>query len=338
MSSDAMRSWMKLTYNGSDKVHAITDDCEGWLYTDNASDEADTIDLTLNDSTGRWHKGYYPKQSDYLKAWICTQNWPIAGSNELFCGRFNVDQMSYSGYPMTADLQGIVLPTKTNFSVTQKNKTWKRTSVHDILSDIAKNAGLTLVYHASNVSVKETTQSATSDMNFAFSLCQEYGYAMKLYNDKIVVYDQTRYEKHKAKYTINIADLGGADAYSFSVNVHEQYNGVEAVYTDDGHKKVAYKYSLKGTKGTRKLLISVQSDSTAEAEKKAKAALRESLREGCKVSLNVMGSPKYKSAQCFNLSGFGRMDGKYFMERVVHSKEGGAYRCSLEAHRTVTSF
>lgn len=52
----------------------------------------------------------------------------------------------------------------------------------------------------------------------------------------------------------------------------------------------------------------------------------------------MMGSAKYLAADCFNLSGFGNLDGKYFIDAITHQKSGGKYTISLTAHMAVTEF
>ena len=332
-----LTSYLTLKYNGSGKTADISDNCEAWSYTDCATGEADTITLTLNDRDGMWRHGFYPKGSDVVKMWINTTGF-ANGSNKLYCGRFDVDTVTFNGRPKTAELNAIAIPTKLGFSVSHRNKTYKDTTVRNILAEIAKRAGLTLVYQASNIKVKETSQSATSDMSFAFSLCDQYGLCMKIFAKKLVAYDQTRYEKKRASFTINIGDIGEDGGYAFNQTLREVYDSVNVMSSKDGKNKVAYKFIIPGKKGVRRMIMSSSSDSKSDAQRQGKAALRKSLREARTVTLDVMGNTKYKSATTFNLTGFGKCNGKYFIDRVVHSNSGDGYRCSIEAHKVVTNF
>ena len=74
------------------------------------------------------------------------------------------------------------------------------------------------------------------------------------------------------------------------------------------------------------------------AEKKAKAALRDNRRKSQQITIKMMGSAKYMASDCFDLSGFGQLDGKYFIDSVTHSKAGGKYTVTITAHLTVTAF
>lgn len=334
----AITSYLTLKYNGSGKTADITDNVEEWTFTDNATGEADSISLTLNDMDGMWRHKFFPKGSDIIKMWIHTTEWIGGGASKNYCGRFNVDTISFSGRPKLANLQAIAIPTKVGFSVSQRNKTYKDTTVRNILSEIAKRAGLTLVYQADNIKVKETAQSGASDMSFAFSLCDQYGLCMKIYTKKLVVYDQTRYEKHKASFTLKFDEIVTDDSYQMDQTLREVYDSVQAISSKDGKNKVEYEFTIPKKSGSRKMKITTSSDSKSDAQRQAKAALRKSLREARTLTLNLPGSSRYKAAKTFNLKGFGRIDGKYFIDRVVHSNNGDGYRCQIEAHRVVTNF
>lgn len=86
------------------------------------------------------------------------------------------------------------------------------------------------------------------------------------------------------------------------------------------------------------MFISSKAETYSDAEIKAKAALRKNIRESTAITLNMVGSAKYVAADCFNLAGFGKVDGKYFIDSVTHTKSGGKYTISIEAHLTVTDF
>ena len=63
------------------------------------------------------------------------------------------------------------------------------------------------------------------------------------------------------------------------------------------------------------------------------------MRNEVRITLSVMGDIKYKAAECFNLNGYGKLDGKYFVDSVRHTQSArGIYTCNIEAHRVVTGF
>ena len=325
-----------LKYKQTKATNIVNKDLESFSWTDVANGEADRVSLRLNNRIKKWLKGYFPKEKDYFKIWLKVNHWRWNSDNrKKFCGKFQVDDFSASGFANTFNLEGISIPIHTGFNVTQRSKTYKKTSVKSILKDIAKRADVKLVYDAENHKIDEISQSGKTDMEFAFSVCEDYGLSMKVYNSKLVVYDQTKYEKRAISFTIDINDIGGSDAYSYKRNITSIYDGVKLQYQNKDGDDITYKYVLPGKKGKRILVISTSADNHADAERKAKAQLASNLRSAETLTLKLMGDPKYLACQTFELTGFGKINGKYFIDKVTHSIEGG-YKTTIVAHPVVT--
>lgn len=326
-----------LKYNDKKATETITDDLEEYSWTDVANGEADTLSITLNNKSKKWIKGFYPSSRDYIKMWIKVSGWNNFSDNrKSFCGRFQIDEFTCSGFPSVATLSGLSIPIHTGFNVTQRNRTYKKKTVKTILSEIAKRSDLKLVYDAKDYKVDEISQGGSTDMNFAFSLCSDYGISLKVYNQKLVAYDQTRYEKKKSSYKIDYSDLTSSGAFSFRKSTANMYDGVKFQYSNKDGKDVTYKYIVPGKKGSRLLFINSSADSHADAEHKAKSQLLSNLRSAQQLDLQLMGDPKYKACQCFTLTGFGKLNGKYFIDRVTHTKNSGYY-VNIQAHPVVTN-
>lgn len=326
----ARQSSVIVKYNDMDITKTITDYIEGFSYVDNASGTADTVTLKLNNKSGKWSGSWIPVQGDSVKTIIKLTNWNKEGDNRIFdCGFFLIDDLSFSGPPSTASIGGISTPINTDFNVTKKNKTWQSTTVKGILSSIASSAGIGLYFSGQDYTIKETEQSDQEDVNFAFQLCSSYNLAMKLYNKKIVVFDQVEYEKKNASLTIRRADV---ESYSIKKGMTRQYDGVSISYTDGIlNKTLSYKFMLK--EGTRILKLNEKASSLQDAEVKAKAKLLAHNRQCQTMSVTVKGDTKYISSKCVNVSGFGKLDGKYYIDSVTHNKDAGSgYTCTLEMH------
>lgn len=326
-----------LKYNEKDVTHSVSQEMENFEWTDCASGEADTISLTLNNRTLKWLKGgHFPVSTDHIKMSIRVVHWREQSDNRTeYCGRFAIDEVEASGFPNTMDIRAISVPIHTGFNVTPRNKTYKKTSTKAVLAEIAKRAGITLQYLAKSCSVDEVSQEGNTDMEFAFSLCSDYGLSVKVYNGKLVVYDQTRYEGRKKAFTLDRSDLGGMGAYRLVRSTTKIYDGVKLEYQNKKGKKIMYRYVIPGKKGTRMLYLSESADSAADAERKAKSKLASNLRESVTATFKLMGDPRYQACKVFELTGFGKFNGRYFIDRAVHSKNGG-YHTTIECHRCVT--
>lgn len=335
---NSRKSSVLLKYNETNATKVITADMEGFSWTDCASGEADTISLTLNNRTLKWLKGSrFPQSTDFIKMSIRVVHWRTQSDNRTeYCGKFAVDEVEANGFPNTVDIRAISIPIHTGFNVTPRNKTYKKTSLKAILSEIAKRASISLQYLASNHSVDEVSQDGNTDMEFAFSLCSDYDLSIKIYNAKLVVYDQTRYERRKKSFTLDRSDLGGNSAYRLTRSIGKTYDGVKLEYQNKKGKKIMYRYVIPGKKGTRMLFVSESADSAADAERKAKAKLAQNLRESVTGTFKLMGDPRYQACKVFELTGFGKFNGRYFIDKATHSKSGGAYTTTIECHRCVT--
>ena len=184
--------------------------------------------------------------------------------------------------------------------------------------------------------MQELEQDGKTDMEFAFSLCKTHNLAMKLYNKKMVVYNQTYYENKKASYTIDRSEMQN---YSYTREKSKFYDSVQIQYTDPNRDEtLSYRYTLPGSDGNRTLFLNEQVDSYQEAEIRAKARLLENLRKAVNISFGVRGDTKHIAARTVRITGFGKASGIYFIDRVTHSKNaGGAYTCTIKAHLCVTN-
>lgn len=335
---NSRKSTIILKYNDKDATKVFTDDMESFTWTDCASGEADTVSLTLNNRKLKWLKGaWFPQDSDYIKMSIKVVHWRRQSDNRtVYCGKFALDDFQAGGFPSTVDISGISIPIRTAFNVTQRNKTYKKTSVREILSEIAGRAGISLVFTADNQKIDEISQEGRTDMEFAFSLCSDYDISMKVYNGKLVAYDQTAYEKREKSFTLNHNDLGESDAYHFSHSVARVYDSVKLQYQNKDGKNITYKYTVPGKGGKRPLFLSMSADSHADAERKAKAKLAENMRQAVTATFKLMGDPRYQACKVFEVAGFGKFDGRYFIDKAVHSKSGGYYT-TINCHRCVTN-
>lgn len=323
-----------LFYNGVNASGSFG--TEAFTYVDAASGDADTISVTTNNQTKKWLEGFFPEDGDYVEAEILVENWDRKGDNRsLFCGKFEVDGFSVSAFPETASISGITMPIRTDFNVTAKNRTFHNVTIKTILSEICAEAGIELVYESQDHTVEEIEQSRQTDMNFALSLCTKNNLAMKLYNSKLVVYDQTEYEKREAAYTIDRSEM---QKYSFQQGKSRLYDSVEIQYADpDSDETLIYSYTVPGGAGRRTLYINEQADSYKDAEVKAKSRLLESIRGAAELSFRLRGDPRYIAARNINITGLGKVDGKYFIDKVTHSKNAaGTYICDIRAHLCVT--
>lgn len=151
-------------------------------YTDPASGEADTLDISIHDRDRKWISAWLPVEGDTMTAVIRTVNNEREGARRsLSCGLFIMDDFSFSGWPITGTISGVSTPQDSNFKATERTKTWENVTIEEIGKEIAKRAGIALTWDVEGepFTIQSIEQTEQSDCEFYMSLCDTYGLAMK---------------------------------------------------------------------------------------------------------------------------------------------------------------
>ena len=316
-------------------------------YTDVADGKSDSISLTLCDIKKEWLGKKRPKKGSRFKARLVLNNYSNKVKKNFFdCGSFTIDDISFSGRPLTCNMNGVNIPVSNDFKTLQKTKTWQKSTVKDIAAGIAKTAGVSLVYDADTVRIEEIEQNNEEDSSFLYSLCSKYGLGMKVYKQKIVIFDMARYEKKKEVAVINERDMLSWNA---NTTIEGTYTGVKFSYTNPvknvkttdkskkGRKKKETIKVLIGKSG-RLLYLNNQTSGKYDAELQAKAALNSANRKAETMSISLMGGRKLTSTQCIKIKGLKGLDGKYFIDEVNHRLGSSGYVMELSLHKVQKPF
>lgn len=329
--------------NEDDIVNYITD----FSYTDIADGKSDSISLTLCDIKKEWLGKKRPKKGSRFIAKLVLNNFEEKVKKKTFdCGSFTIDDISFSGRPLTCNMNGVNMPVSNDFKTLQKTKVWQKTNLKNIALSVAKNAGVSLVYDADAVNIDEIEQNNQEDSTFLYELCSKYGLAMKVYKQKIVIFDIVRYEKKKATITISEKDMLSWNA---NTTIEGTYTGVKFSYTNPVKNVKGTKKSKKGKKkkevtklmigkSGRLLYLNNQTSGKYDAELQAKAALNLANRKAETMSITLMGGKKLVSTQCIKIKGLKGLDGKYFIDEVRHNLGSGGYEMELSLHKVQKPF
>ncbi len=304
-------------------------------HTDIASGESDDVSLTMQDIGKEWMGSMMPKRGASLGAKIVLSDWKGSGGRDVLdCGMFVLDDISFSGRPLCCTLKGVSVPSMNGFRTLPVTRTWERTTVQDIASQIAGKAGVSLYYDADTIQVLEIEQNQQTDSAFLYSLCERYGLAMKVYNNKIVIFDPVRYEEKGPVATLREEDDGtdgGIKVLSWSSNttLDGTYTGVNLNYTDPDTEEPIH--VTMGSAG-RMYAINAQASSRYDAELQAAAKANAANRRILTMEATIRADIGLVASQCVMASGFGGLDGKYYIDRIVHSL-GRGYTMRLSMHK-----
>ena len=320
------RAECELTYNGAAVTNQLADYKLEIVYTDPASGEADTLDINLQDRGRQWTTAWLPTAGDTMTAAIKVYDWDQEGDNRtLPCGFFVLDDFHFVGWPMTGTISGVSVPADGSFRATERTRTWEKVTIQEIGKEIAARAGISLVWDVEGEPFKiaSVEQSNKTDCAFLMDLCKTYGLAMKVYAQKIVIYDREAYKKKDPVTTIRETDL---ESWSWQKTLAGTYTGGEYTYTDPKTEK-----EIKVTVGTgaRILKKSGKADSKADAQRILQAAVNEANHGATTLSVSIMGKVSVVASQCVTMVGLGKLSGKYYIDKATH-RVGTKYTVDLE--------
>ena len=313
----------------------IAGQAAAFSYTDVASGESDDVAVTLQDIGKEWVGNLMPKRGASLGAKVVLSNWTGSGGRDILdCGIFVLDDISFSGRPLSCVLRGVSVPSMNDFRTLPVTRTWESTTVQDIASQIAGNAGVPLHYDADTIQVEEIEQSRQTDSSFLRTLCEKYGLAMKAYNQKIVIFDIVRYEEKAAVATMQEQDDGSDGSikvlsWSANTTLDGTYTGVNLNYTDPDTEEPIH--VTMGNSG-RMYAINAQASGRYDAELQAAAKVNSANRGILTMEATIRADISLVASHCVMVSGFGNLDGKYYIDRIVHSL-GRGYTMKLSMHK-----
>ena len=324
-------------YNGASATVQVADYLSKFAYTDVASGTSDSISLTLNDRDGKWRGPWFPQKGDRIQPAILTRNWTQEGDASNFpCGTFCVDSFGFhGGRPVQLSLEGVALPADKGFKATERTETYEKTNLQEIGEKIAGRAGIALFYEASTVSIARVEQSKQDDCNFYNELVTKYGLALKIYNDRLVVFSEATYEAKAAKTTLTEEDF--EPGWDWDTALTGTYTGVKYEYTN-AEKDQTLTVEVGG--GDRIYNCNEAADNATEATLIALAAVNNANKGTTTMTLTLTKAiPGLIASDCVEISGgrLGKIAGKYFIKKIKHEVDaGGGYTMSLDLRKVET--
>lgn len=302
---------------------------EGFTYTDTASGESDTIDITLTNIDLCWLDQWMPQKGDKLAAEIVTESWDSPGEEQVFdCGRFCLDDLTYTGPELTCTISGVSVPECNAFRSTGRSKTWKEVTLSEVAQEIAAKYYLELEYAGDTIKLGTIEQDNESDSSFLKKLCQDYGMAVKIYSGKIIVYDKGSLEDMEPIATLKPEDLQN---WTYNTTLVGTYTSATIQYTSGKDDKVT-----KCTVGDGKRILNINEkvESLQEAQTKACAKINAENEKAETMSMTIMADCRIAAGSTICIEGLYQIDGKYFVDKVTHSiGPDKAYTMDIDLHK-----
>ena len=331
----ARRAEIIIVYEGADISRNIAPYLISFSYTDNASDKADDINITLEDREGNWLDPWFPAKGDVVHAAIVTHNWH--GSNEtesLPCGSFEIDDIECSGPPTQVQIKAVSTLISKSMRQEQKTKAWENVKLSAIAGDIAEKNGLAFFWDSPNDPLFERRdQVEMSDLGFLQKLCRDYGIGIKVADGQLVCYDEEKYEERAAVGTLEKGDKRIKN-YRFRKKTRGTYKGARIQYHDPLKDETFEVYTSGDAEGTGEdLVLNQKADTLADAETIAEKKLHDANKKETTGSITLVGDMRFLGGNNVEVIGWGKFDGTYFIEKASHSiNKGSGYVTSLELH------
>jgi len=347
----ARRTQAQVVFDGTD----ITDDIKPYLlslvYSDNEDDEADDLQLTLQDRDGLWTQSWLNEAIEAasaaklkIEASIIRKNWVGDGKNDVLpCGKFELDSVDSSGPPDVVSIKATSLAFSAAIRQTKKTKAWESYNLSGIAGEMAGNAGLSLMYKSSNDPFyKRVEQVKTSDIDFLSQLCKKAGISLKATDEQLVLFDQVDYEAQAPIDTIT-RGCGYTKRKLHSGAASTQYASCRVSYTNS-ETGVVIEATAKTddynseAKNNQQLEVSARVDSVAEAQALAEKKLRQHNKYAKTASFTFPGKPEYVVGVTLSLKGWGAWDGKYIISQARHAINNSGYTTQISLRKILEGY
>lgn len=355
-------------YENTDISREVSADLLSFSYTDKIDDESDEVSLTLKDPDGKWAGLWSPTRGDKVEAIVFTED-----RGSFNTGSMTVDNLSTSGSPRVFQVRAVSIPLQNTIRRTAKTRNFENATLKDIAQTIAKESELELLFDSEeNPTYDRIDQRQESDLSFLKRLCDDAGLSVKVSYEKLILFDQASYEKKEPikALTLNQSPIL---SWSFNSQQSQRYRACTVKWRnvqvktktvppssggvqidDDKVKEWWDEYTGQSKKGGQQkvteyidytyedetvdesgqvFVIKKRCSSQAEAERIAKAKLRQLNLRQTTGNLTVVGDPLLVAGGVISLVGFGSFDGKFFIEQADHSIGSSGYTTSVQVRR-----
>ena len=108
--NNGRRVELDVTYNNAPFAGQVGAEIESLTYVDNAADDSDSIDITLDAQDSKWLHGWLPEEGATLRPRIIGRDWNGPGDTHVMeCGLFILDDVAYQDAPTTLQVGGVTI-------------------------------------------------------------------------------------------------------------------------------------------------------------------------------------------------------------------------------------
>ena len=198
----------------------------------------------------------------------------------------------------------------------QKTRHYMKVRFFDIVNDIATETGLSVFYDGvSNFLYENVTRFNETALAFLNRLCIREGYSLKIDDLRIIIFDKAKAERSQSVLTVKPTDIV-ENKILFSENPN-LVASVTVKHYNSNDQVVISRTAHSGFDGENKV-IREYCATIAEAERFANGYVREMNKNAVTVTGFIKLNTAIAATNNIECNGFGRFDGKYFIEEITH--------------------
>ena len=239
---------MELYVNGVD-ITATEQSFRSCIYNDYADGHADTLDIVFNDEYDEWKK-WNLKKGDTIRV------VDDVDTGKMYVSRISISNGSYGIHAVSTPVSALNV----------KSSLKERTSLHEIIKEIGEEIGLNvLMYDIENYKYKIVERVKLNSINYLNNILTRESYLLKVYDGKLIIYNEKKIENSDIKVNIEEKDLVSEPSFSTSdstliSDVENRYNSIDTF--------------VSAPVCGRKLITSIPSTSMAESLRFSHAIMR----------------------------------------------------------------
>jgi phage protein D len=304
--------YMKVLYNGKNITADLSKSLMSFNYTDNMS-EADTLDISVEDSDCKWQSEWYPQKGAKITAEI-----GILGGEVLDCGTFEIDEIEFTGIPDSVNIRCIAAGFKQGQKRTLKSHVHEKKTLSEIVHTIAADLGLKVIGNVSQVKVDRLVQQKKGNLTMLKKLAARYGCTFNVRDQNLIF---IKNEDLEGKQAVEYFDKTDLISFSLTDRTFGTYSSASIKFHNPtAGSVIEYNTSEGGLPNSDDVLhLDYSVDSMEQAQQMTKSALREANKMQQSGNISLPGSAILISGNVISLLRLGRLSGDYLIKSASHT-------------------
>ena len=329
---DVPKPAFKLTYENKDITKDISPMLVSLSYTDALENESDSIDITVENASGKWIDDWYPQLGAKLTLSMGYQDSPLTP-----CGTFEIDEISIECPPSTVRIRALAA-TVSKQQRTRKARGYDNMTLRAIIHDVAKRNKLSVKGDIEEIEIRRVTQTHERDLAFLKRLANEYGYAVNVKGDMLLCYKMAGLRQAPVTLSIDLSQPRQVISYRFTDKIKDVVKGATVKHHNRKQRKTVeaeYQYQGEHKTAADEVKLVYYTDNEQQANAKSMAAVDKKNDDKTTGSLSLAGNPKLRAGLTVDLLGIGQhLSGKWLISSSKHNMDrSSGYKTDIDVKK-----